>query len=126
MSSTRSSGAGSAGSIWAPTRPTQRRSSATVRGALDVDRVALDPDFVDRHCGGNGSIHQRAGAHVELCEMQRTLDHVSQELAPRQRCILMAADIAKGVKGARDVCQYDALAIDRHPLHLAPQQFFHF
>ena len=37
----------------------------------------------------------------------------------------MAADIAKRVKGAIDICQHDPLAIDRHPFHLTRGQFGH-
>ncbi len=123
---------GSAGSIWAPTRPTPTPSNATARkvrpdcnhrraGPLrfDVDRVAFDPDLINRYRRRHRPADQFAGAHVELGEMQRALDQMPHELTTRKRRVAVAANVAQRVKHPLDIRQDQAFAIDRDPSHLA-------
>src|SRR5262245_31116048 len=90
--------------------------------ASDVDGVAVDSHFVDRYITRYRPVDQLSGADVELRKMQRALDQAPDQLAARQRCISVSADIAQRIKGAVDIREYDTLAIHRDKFHLARRQ----
>src|SRR5713101_3188830 len=87
-----------------------------------VHGVPIHLHLVRRHVRGDGAAERLAGAHVELREVERALDDVPIQRAPRERGLPVAAGIQEPVEDAADVRDEDALAIERHPLHRARRQ----
>src|SRR5207248_6106554 len=118
------------------TRPTPKRSNATARRTpveadrksstpaltFDVDGIAFHPHLVDRHRRRDRPVDQLTGAYVELREVQRALDQATDKLAARQRRVSVSTHIPQRIKGAADIRQHDALAIDGDKFHFARRQ----
>ena len=62
---------------------------------------------------------------LELREVQRALDHAALQLAARQGCVAVAADVAQCIKVALDIGEHDPLALDRGEFHLARREVAH-
>jgi hypothetical protein len=91
-----------------------------------INGVALDPYFIDRYIDRHRPLDQLAGAHVELRKMQRAFDQVADQLAARQRRVLMATHVPQRTISSLDIPDHDPFAVDRNPFDLARRKIADF